>query len=460
MTRLLPKSLLGQVLLAIGATLFLVQGVNSVLAWRIESERRETELINTLAFRFVANANRERGIEEGSRPPRRGGGRFSRGEWNSAERFPGRPTDRTRPQWARRLGETLRENGRDFAELRVIERSVADDPRAARRIERRALRRGVPESEWPHSVAIAGLRDGANWEIVRADVPPPDTRFGPAVPLIRAAVLTLLLSLVLWLVLRRITRPLAELTRRTERFAARPDPGEPIAPSGPQDVRRLIVAHNAMQARIAAMLDEKDVMLGAIGHDLKTPLAALRVRIESVADPAARARMAEGIEDITHTLDDILALARVGRADAAPERTDIAALAAGVVEEFEDMGEPVVLLQGPRIAAPIHQTWLKRGLRNLVTNALRYGGAARVSVLRDGSMAVLRVEDDGPGIPPDRIAAMVEPFTRGEASRNRATGGAGLGLTLARAVADHHGGALVLENRAEGGLRAEIRVPL
>jgi signal transduction histidine kinase len=207
------------------------------------------------------------------------------------------------------------------------------------------------------------------------------------------------------------------------------------------------------------MLDEKDVMLGAIGHDLKTPLAALRVRIESVEDEGARHKMAATIEDITRTLDEILSLARIGRSDAPPEMTELGALAASVIEEFEDLGQPVTLAGGARIAAPVHLTWLKRGLRNLVTNALRYAGTAHVSVLRENGMAVLRVEDEGPGIPEDRIHEMLEPFTRGEASRNRETGGSGLGLTLARAVAEQHGGTLTLANRPEGGLRAEIRIP-
>jgi signal transduction histidine kinase len=124
------------------------------------------------------------------------------------------------------------------------------------------------------------------------------------------------------------------------------------------------------------------------------------------------------------------------------------------------MGEPVTLADTQRLVAPVHVTWLKRALRNLVSNAVRYGGAAEVSLARDNGEAVLRVSDTGPGIPEDRIGAMLEPFARGEASRNRETGGAGLGLTLARAIAEQHGGRLVLANRRGGGLTAEIRLPL
>ena len=188
-------------------------------------------------------------------------------------------------------------------------------------------------------------------------------------------------------------------------------------------------------------------------------LAALRVRVESVENDIARGRMVDSIEDITRTLDEILLLARVGKNGEAAERTDLAALAASVVEEFEDMGE-IVELEASRVVAPVHLTWLKRGLRNLVSNALRYGGDAKVALFAQGDCAILRVEDSGPGIPQERIAEMLEPFTRGEASRNRETGGAGLGLTLARAVADQHGGELELSNRPQGGLSAEFRLPL
>ena len=170
--------------------------------------------------------------------------------------------------------------------------------------------------------------------------------------------------------------------------------------------------------------------------------------------------MAEVIEDLRRTLDDILSLARVGRAKDPPEATQLAALVDSVVEEFEDMGRPVVVTQAERVVAPIQVTWMRRALRNLIENALRYGGSARVSVVRDGDSAVFAVEDDGPGIAREDIAAMLEPFRRGEASRNRGTGGAGLGLTITRAILREHRGELVLSNRPEGGLRAEMWLPL
>jgi signal transduction histidine kinase len=124
----------------------------------------------------------------------------------------------------------------------------------------------------------------------------------------------------------------------------------------------------------------------------------------------------------------------------------------------------VTLGEMARMVMPLRATWLRRALRNLVSNALRYGTRARITLRREGTEAVLRVEDDGPGIPESEIARMLEPFTRLEASRNSATGGSGLGLTLARAIADQHGGALHLANRIEhgavAGLTATLRLPL
>ncbi|MFV0644579.1 MAG: sensor histidine kinase, partial [Sphingomonadaceae bacterium] len=237
------------------------------------------------------------------------------------------------------------------------------------------------------------------------------------------------------------------------------DASDQITPGGPEDVRTLLTAYNEMENRIVQLIREKDVMLGAIGHDLKTPLAALRVRIEAVENPAQRDRMAETIEEIRQSLDDILTLARIGKGDSPPERAELSALVSSVVEEFEDMGRPVTPGKIERITLPVHITWLKRALRNLIDNALRYAGSAQVSLFMDGKEAVLRVSDDGPGIPPEQIAAMMEPFARGDESRNRATGGAGLGLAIARAIVEQDGGILVLSNRAEGGLQADLRLP-
>ena len=481
--RLWPKSLLGQTLLATALALLVAQHLSAYLLFRAAEERRETALVNAAAFHLIGGPRMggptmrwdRRAGEEGLAERRRQRGELRRGGMGRGEGrrlgFPrrmhyrlsdispilaGEARDEGREA---ALREILARQGVAVAEIAVVERPLARDPLAIE-LSRQSPRLRDRLSVIERDILVAGLlrRGGDQWEIARVPVPSRGNRVLPVIAL-QTAVLFVVLMVLLWLVLRRITRPLAALRARTEAFGPHDASAAPLTPSGPSDVSSLIAAHNAMEARIGAMLDEKDVMLGAIGHDLKTPLAALRVRVESVADATQRERMAATIEEVTTTLDEILELARVGRTDATPERAELSALVASVVEEFEDLGEPVELGDAPRIAAHVHIGWLKRGLRNLVANAVRYGGGARVSLTQDADRILLRVEDEGPGIPEDRIAAMIEPFQRGETSRNRTTGGAGLGLALARAVAEQHGGSLVLANRAEGGLRAEIHIP-
>ena len=459
MRRFFPKSLLGQMLLAVGVALLVAQTISAVLLYRAAEQRRETGTANALAFQLVAEPRFDYRQSASNRPGGDGKQRWQRLRVQRTTLHPLRAGEERNSARESMLRTILQEQGIEPAQLFVTSRKVSDDPYVMSRLRERGLLRTRPE--WADGeMLVAGLlREGASeWTVARVPVSDREPhRLGALI----AQTLLLYLVLVggLALLLRRITRPLAALTRRLETFAETREIGGQLEPTGPEDTRRLITAHNAMEARIAALLDEKDVMLGAIGHDLKTPLAALRVRIESVEDDVERERMARSIEDITRTLDDILSLARVGRPTDPLEQTDLSALTAAVVDEFEDMGEPVTLAEGPRIAAPIRATWLRRALRNLIGNAVRYGERAEVSLLVEGKTAVIAVEDGGPGIPEADIDRMLEPFTRGEASRNRATGGAGLGLTIARAIAEQHGGRLILSNRAGGGLRAELRLP-
>ncbi len=515
--RLFPASLLGQVMLSVALALLVAQLVSVVLIYRAGEERREAAIITAAAFQLVNGAEREersaelREARRARREERRGIGRGERGPERRAERRAQREgraqtqregdgsrrrliQDAAGPQPGRGgLPRILRYHMTQTAPIAASEVS-SDDPRIERLLEILTV-----EGIDPHAVAVTVRRAGDDpvlmdfaqtrprfqrrtewqarnlyvvaiqreaggaWETARI-LDPQRRQAALGILLFQTLVTFAFLIVILFLVLRRITRPLASLTERVGDFSRQPGKAVLLEESGPSDTRRLIAAHNAMEARIAALLDEKDVMLGAIGHDLKTPLAALRVRIESVADDAQRKKMVGSIEDITVTLDDILALARVGHVAAQDrEPVDLSALAMGVVEEFEDLGEPVAFTNGSngsRVVAKIQETWTKRALRNLVSNAVRYGEAAEISVFEEGRHAVLRVDDRGPGIAPEDIAAMLEPFTRGEASRNRATGGAGLGLTLARAIAQQHGGELFLANRNERGLRAELRLPL
>ncbi|MAL27644.1 MAG: two-component sensor histidine kinase [Croceicoccus sp.] len=478
--RVLPTSLQGQVLLAIAAALLVAQAIGAVLVWRAQMERAEAETAHALAFRIVAgrvvSADDERRFARllrrdrfernpGERPdmrprhmgPRRGMGPMRLERVDALDRYEG---DRPDSDMTRRLREILREQGMAAQQLAVFSRRLEDDERASGFAERR-----LDSETRPSRVIVAAVRTAPGEGLILARVFEPPRLRALGWPLIAQTLLIYLVLVgVVALVLRRITGPMRALTQRVEAFAANPAlPADgQVAPQGPLDTRRLIAAHNRMEARIGALLDEKDVMLGAIGHDLKTPLAALRVRIECVDDDAEREALSATIADITATLDDILSLARVGRPSDPLEVTELSALVASVVEEYEDMGENVELGETSRIVLPLRATWLRRALRNLVGNALRYAGGCEVCVERRGNRAIVRVEDEGPGIPDADIAFMLEPFRRGDPSRNRGTGGAGLGLTLARAIAEQHGGTLSITNRADGksGIVAELALPV
>ena len=458
-----PRSLRGQVLLAIALALFLAQGLGALLLYRAQHERIEGALVHNAAFRLIVAAK-----GEPDEPPLRLPGHLGRGHRLPGGRIeitdhsPLRAGEVREAQQEGELRQVLAEQDVPVAELVVLHRPIRDDARA---LARYRMVNSDDRRPPPDDVLIAGLRQPSSpqWLVARVFIPPAERLMLQSL-LGQTLFIYAVLVGAMWLLLERITRPLAALTRRLEHFAKTRDADGQLAPEGPDDIARLIVAHNAMEWRISALLDEKDVMLGAIGHDLKTPLAALRVRIETVEDAAERQRMAATIEDITRTLDDILSLARVGRLTDAMEMTELSALVASVVEEFEDMGEPVELGDTLRFALPLRPTWIRRALRNLIGNAVRYGKVARVSLVREDGAAVIRIADDGPGIPEAQIARMLEPFTRGEPSRNSETGGAGLGLTLARAIAEQHGGTLELTNRTGpdgrvSGLTATLRLP-
>jgi signal transduction histidine kinase len=476
------RSLQGQMMLAIAVALLIAQGLSAVLIWHEVHQRHIAALVNGAAMR-MAMATDPNGVPP---PPPGDGDHHGDGRHDRRGPPPSGADDTLRLPRAVRLHydtaspqqsgdvalndievalrDALVAQGENPGALVVAQRDAANDPLVRPILPELRIRNRLGANEPLPALVIAAERqpDG-RWLTVRSFMPTNETSV--LLRLLRQTVLTyLVLVTVVGLILRRITRPLRALTARLDAFAAAPALGGQLAPQGPADMRRLIDAHNAMETRLIALLDEKDVMLGAIGHDLKTPLAALRVRIEAVDNDAERARMATTIEEITLTLDDILSLARVGRPDDPVEATELSALVADVIGEYEDLGEDVTLADMVRMVAPVRALWLRRALRNLVSNALRYGQRARVALEREGAFAVLVIEDDGPGIPEHDLQRMLEPFTRLDPSRNSGTGGAGLGLTLARAIADQHGGKLTLANRhADGrvvGLVARLSVPL
>jgi signal transduction histidine kinase len=256
---------------------------------------------------------------------------------------------------------------------------------------------------------------------------------------------------------RRLARPLRDLTNAAHQFRGRTEPIA-VEPRGPDDLCEAIQAFNEMNRRLAALLDEKDGMLGAIGHDLRTPLASLRIRLESMDPPEEREAAVRKVEELAAMLEDILSLATSGRQREPLRPADVTALVETVVGEYQDLGENVVWAPAERHVLPVQPNQLKRAVQNLVDNAIKHGGGAAVSVSTDQTALRIEVADKGPGIPADQLDRVVRPFYRMEGSRNRSTGGSGLGLAITKAIAEGHGGTLTLESTGEG-LIARISLP-
>ncbi len=316
--------------------------------------------------------------------------------------------------------------------------------------------RNAPAPTVDHVRLAAQTPDG-RWLVGRMSVPRRDPWLLARLIGATAALYLIVLGAAAWLALR-LARPLRDLTGAAERFGGRGAP-EVVEPRGPDDLRRAIAAFNAMNGRLASLLDEKDRMLGAIGHDLRTPLASLRLRVEAMEPDAEREAAVAKIEEMSAMLEDILALARTGRARGQMKPVDVTALAEAVVEDFAGRGLPVTFLESPRLVAEADAGLLRRAVANLVDNALAYAGPARVSLAPAGDEIEIRVEDDGPGVPPGSLEAVLDPFHRLEASRSRETGGSGLGLAIVRGIAEGHGGSLRLQNRSPTGLAAVITIP-
>jgi signal transduction histidine kinase len=314
---------------------------------------------------------------------------------------------------------------------------------------------GRPPGQMNDEIRLAVRLADGNWLVGRFMVAKPVPVFLNPIFISQIVVFALLLTTALFWA-SRISRPLRILSRAAERL--RPQKRfAPIPVEGPRDVRAAVASFNTMAERVHDLVREKDHMLSAIGHDLRTPLASLRIRAESVEPESERERFVETIDEMTKMVDEILSLARLGHSNEPRELVDLAALADSVVEEFHGLGKDVTFVEARRTPVVMQVGPVRRLLRNLIDNAVKYGERATVSVGEREGLVELSVEDEGPGIPAERLGEVLQPFTRLESSRSRRTGGSGLGLSIADAIARSQGAELVLQNRPSGGLSASVR---
>jgi len=263
---------------------------------------------------------------------------------------------------------------------------------------------------------------------------------------------------ITWLFLRRLTRPLTALARAAELLGRGGEP-PPLPEGGPSEIRNTVRAFNLMQERLQRFVEDRTRMLAALGHDLRTPITALKIRAELIEDDTHRRRLLETLEEMERMVEGTLAFLREEASREPHRRVALRQLLESLVQDYRDMGRPVRLGPCPEVLLTCRPDGLRRALRNLVDNALRYGETAEVRAELAPEQVYILVEDEGPGIPPEMLERVFEPFLRLEESRSRETGGLGLGLAIARTIARAHGGELRLENRPQGGLRAVLLLP-
>ena len=272
-----------------------------------------------------------------------------------------------------------------------------------------------------------------------------------------ALTFTAVISVAL-IAVRLVTRPIKELAEAAEAFGQNLD-APPLAETGPTETRRAAETFNRMQERLKRRIAERSRALAAVSHDLRTPLTRLRLRAELVDDEALRAQINADIDDMQAMVEATLDYLRGLGESEAPQSIDIEALLSSMVADEQALNRAVDFTGSKYAPYPGRVSALKRAISNLIDNAVKYGHAAHLSVGDTPDSLRIVVEDDGPGIPADDLTRVVEPYVRLETSRSRSTGGVGLGLAVARDAARLHGGELLLENRAEGGLRATLTLP-
>lgn len=319
--------------------------------------------------------------------------------------------------------------------------------------------RGIPEL----GQMVIGLRtpDG-DWVNISANLPSPRPWHSPTF-LWAFGLMTLAAALLTLWAVRRLTAPVRTLAAAAEALG-RDVNAPPLPEGGPLEVATAAAAFNTMAARIRRFVQDRTEMLTAIGHDLRTPITRLKLRAEFVEDEEQRRKMMNDLEELEAMVSATLAFGRDAKSTEPVSSLDLPELLRTILDEAADAWPEAtdrLDYQGPQhLTVRVRPLSLKRAIANLVNNAVTYGGSATIRLSEgDGDMLRIEVDDEGPGIPPQELERVFEPFHRGEPSRNRETGGVGLGLPIARNIFRAHGGDVTLANRPTGGIRALATLP-
>jgi len=314
-----------------------------------------------------------------------------------------------------------------------------------------------PGSAQAHYVALVPLADGS-W----LTFTPPERSWGLSLDARIAVIIALGLVatlLVAWIATRQLANPLQRFAGAARRFGKDLN-APPIDIEGPHEIRQAIIAFNTMQAQIQHFIGERTHMLASISHDLRAPLTRMRLRSEFMEDLDNQQKMIRDIEEMQSMINAALAFFREGTRLEQPTAFDLSELLQTILDDYRDQN---VLID---FNGPAHLVYdgrplsLKRVIVNLLENAVKYAERPHIALSRNTRSICIEICDEGPGIPEDALKRVFDPFLRLETSRNRETGGVGLGLSAARAIVREQGGELTLSNRKGSGLVARVELPV
>jgi signal transduction histidine kinase len=298
---------------------------------------------------------------------------------------------------------------------------------------------------------------GDGWLIVRGPPSSADALWLRQVGLTFALTLAALLLPALWLA-NRTARRIRAFAEGADRFGRNPD-APLLMEEGPHELRQATHAFNRMQARIHRLVTDRTMMMAGVSHDLRTPLARVRFRIADL-EPGVRDAIAEDIQQMDDLIGQMLSFTQDALPNAQRRLFDLSALCQSLVDDLADAGSDVTFEGLDKLTVEADLQAVRRVLSNLLDNALKFAGQARLTLKQTDDTVLAIVEDDGPGVPADMTEAIFEPFRRLEPSRNRDTGGVGLGLAIARNLARGHGGDITLESASPAGARFVFALPL
>jgi signal transduction histidine kinase len=347
-------------------------------------------------------------------------------------------------QWVRRLQELLGEG-----KVRQLRSATPQKAGSFPSIP-------LSDVDKPGLLFSARLEDG-RWLNVGMGIMPPLTSW--ALPTLLSMVFTAAsICIIVLLMVQRITRPLGKLAEVAE-LIGRGDSITPIPEEGPADIRQTIRAFNRMYERLQRFVQDRTRMLAAISHDLRTPITCLRLQAELIEDREARGKILETLDEMQRMTEATLTFSRDEASTEVSRTVDLNALIDSLCQDLAEMGMDVKFEGGKKIPYPCRPTSLKRAIRNLIENAVTYGGRARVMLQpSDGEFRIL-IQDDGPGIPEQDRERVFQPFVRLEESRSKQTGGNGLGMAIARSIVRKHGGDIHLDSVNDRGLTVTIVLP-